>query len=184
MPSRLIASASESWNLQSGEKVQANIFEAYVAALYMSYLGPLSDPRPPPTTPTRTSFPQSPINGRSSSQSPTTPNGFTFPAVPSSQTADAEGLAFARIGYWLKPLFAPLCHWVLEEVTLEQKRLEAVQAGNNEDSHMDMLAVGATGRLNEHMSKFHRTTPVYPASRAGADNWLVSCTAQDKDGRI
>jgi hypothetical protein len=70
------------------------------------------------------------------------------------------------------------------EVQNEQKRLDEVQSGNKEDSHVDMLAVGATARLNEYMLKFHGNAPVYPASRAGTENWLVACTCQDKEGRL
>jgi ribonuclease-3 len=37
-PSRLLAGPSEQWNVRNGEKTRANLFEAYVAGLYASYL--------------------------------------------------------------------------------------------------------------------------------------------------
>lgn len=154
LPQRIIASASEVWNLRAGEKIQANLFEAYVAALYLSYLRPTAS---------------------ASSTSAT---------VSSDAYCDAEGRAFARLGHWLKPLFAPLCHWLLAEIKSEQRRLDDQSSGANADSHLDQLASGALARLNEHMTKYHKTAPQYTSSRAGTDAWTTQCIVHDKHGKM
>lgn len=176
LPDRLIAAPSEVWNLRAGEKVQANMFEAYIAALYLSYLSHDKALAGKSSSSTSVGLPSPPATPLTSSSS--------SPETLVSPNADAAGRAFALVGTWLNPLFTPLAHWVLDELRIEQKRLEEKHTGSNEDAEMDTRATGAMARLNEHLIRFHKKIPEYLAHRETSDQWTVMCNAEDKDGKV
>ncbi|RXK37149.1 hypothetical protein M231_05601 [Tremella mesenterica] len=163
LPSRLICTSDQRYNLAQNEKTMADIFEAYVAGLFYSHLYRAS-----------TSFPRIPTPPATPRKRTLTPD----PKPPSASNAEARGQAMDHIHKWLAPLFTPLAHWVLDQMRLEQKRLEATLSATPEE---DADAVGATARLNEYFTAKEGNIPTYDSTQMNG-MWKVECTAVKKDG--
>ncbi|KAK8843457.1 hypothetical protein IAR55_007114 [Kwoniella newhampshirensis] len=178
LPSRLIAARDAMLNLQHGEKTVANLFEAYVAGVFYSYLkhGKITTvsqqviPTPPHTCP----------KGWVLSASPTPAS---IPDLPEDiAVKTSRGQAIDHLECWLRPLFTPLAAWVLEEIKREHKRLEALTAEKGGESDLDEKAAGASARLNEWFIVKGAGKPEY-ISTASAGMWAIQCIATDKSGR-
>jgi len=164
LPKYLIASYAQLYNLQNGEKTSANIFEAYVAGVYYSFLNPTKTRMPTPLrTPSKSGFDEHVIK---------TPHS----------TQPTNGQALDQVESWLHPLFTPIAEWTLGQLKAEQARLEAMTAEKRGDKYLDQHAAGAMARLNEHCIVRERGIPEYISIRAGSDMWSVMCVATLKDG--
>ncbi|OCF31328.1 hypothetical protein I316_06932 [Kwoniella heveanensis BCC8398] len=242
LPLRLIAPAEQWAVLANGEHVPANLFEAYIAGVYYSYLqcgrveaggggsgsplqpmfesgsisssGPAStstsaiglalrrhgddaDADAKPDVSELTSAHDSPSSGLGSSS-----NGFAnghgthTPAAPESGRRPTTGEARDYLDQWLRPLFAHLARWALNELKQEQLRMRqrAMQQTNGdgsgsgedeemEDAETDRNAIGALARLNEWFIAKEGAPPKFVEEKSGAE-WRAECRAVDKDGTV
>lgn len=203
LPSRLLAGPSELWNVRNGEKTRANLFEAYVAGLYASYLkhgdGEVNG------TGNGHFHGNGHVNGNGGVNGGSAASGFRAPTPPrtpskrDTSTADLrvnglaldeasdaagkdDGRAFLHVMGWLKPLFTPLARWALEELKSEQARIDARQAELTPDAELDAQSLGASARLNEHFTYKEGGMPEYLPARSGSDMWTVMCVATMRDG--
>ena len=157
------------YNLKQGEKTTANIFEAYVAGVFYSFLeSPLT------TNPRLPKRPLSPNGSGSADQGKGT----------RSTASDklTRGDAWDYLETWLHPLFIPIAEWALEQLRAEQAKLDELVAEKGGDADLDENAVGAMARLNEHCAIRERGKPDYQAHRAAGDMWTVVCVTTLRDG--
>jgi ribonuclease-3 len=204
-PSRLLAGPSEQWNVRNGEKTRANLFEAYVAGLYASYLkhgdggvngngnghgngnahvngsghvngGSTTSGFRAPTPP------RNPSNGDMSTAADLRVYGLALDEGSDVAAGMDDGRAFLHVMGWLKPLFTPIARWALEFLKAEQARIDARQVELTPDAELDQHSLGASARLNEHFTYKEGGMPEYLPARSGSDMWTVMCIATMRDG--
>ncbi|WWD21017.1 hypothetical protein CI109_105498 [Kwoniella shandongensis] len=192
LPSHLIAAPDALYNLKSGDKTVANLFEAYVAGVYYSYLkhGNTATRRVVPTPPQTPSKRRVIVDEDPDPPSPVVSPTLELPEHPSLSSASEEvrvkptrGQAMDHLETWLRPLFTPLAAWVLQLIKVEYKRLEVSNAERGGESDLDEKAKGAMSRLNEWFIHKGKGMPEYQSSRSGSDMWTTQCIATDKEGK-
>ncbi|WWC73261.1 uncharacterized protein I206_107227 [Kwoniella pini CBS 10737] len=171
---KLIAPPEQLTVLRNGEKVLANLFEAYIAGLYYSYL--------------KHGF----KNSNSSSSISTPPKSPSlFPTISPSyiyndidfsnrEKKPTRGEAIDYLDKWLRPLFQPIAKHIL--LQMKEKEQNARLSGTTEDFDTDKKAIGANARLNQWFEHKEKGIPDYAHSRAG-DLWKVLCIATDRHGK-
>lgn len=169
---RTIAAQASLYSLDRSEKTKANLFESYIAGLYLSLQRQSQASRLP--TPPRTPLDDNtlpPVAELLATQANT--------AVPQMD----DGSAFVKVSTWLRAVFTPVAIFAFEEMKKEYAATTASSAEGDE-AEMDRLSVGALAILNEHFIKFHARPPVYLAldKASVTDKWTVQATAVKKDG--
>ncbi|WVF65728.1 hypothetical protein IAT40_000460 [Kwoniella sp. CBS 6097] len=227
LPSRLLAPAEQRAVLINGDKVPANLFEAYIGGVYYSYLNrnARAAGSPPPSRRTIANVASADahtdlnmdgdvkpdiwtLGGSSSIDEHGTVNGHGprygdiahsssgRQPKPSSAPAPTPGEARDYLDQWLRPLFARLAQWALNELKEEQAkqrtlalqisasaRGEEEEEGIMEDAQIDTLAIGALARLNEWFIAKEGAPPVFSEDPSG-NEWKVECRAVDKNGTV
>ncbi|WVW79079.1 hypothetical protein I302_101042 [Kwoniella bestiolae CBS 10118] len=171
---RLVAPPEQLPTLMNGDKVLANLFEAYIAGVFYSYLkhGPTS-PNPTPTE----ALPTPP---RSPNQH-TPPLPSTYTAVGEGSSRLSRGQAIDHLDLWLRPLFQPIAESMLSQLKAEQLSRQLLV--DTEDDDTDRKAQGANARLNQWFIFKEGGQPSYASSNAGLQGWKTLCTAVDRDGK-
>lgn len=168
LPSRLLAEPSAVWNLRNGEGTQANLFEAYLAGLYTSYLRSYAE-----SVKLEVDYD---VGARALEQP-----GAVEEARNMSDMAHER--AFGRVSKFVQELFLPIAAWGLEELKAAHARLEAATVQDDEEADIDRLALGATARVNEHFIKLYKHKPAYESQPAGG-RWMVRATAEGPPGTV
>ncbi|WRT68883.1 uncharacterized protein IL334_005864 [Kwoniella shivajii] len=168
---RLIAPEQALPTLRNGEKVLANLFEAYIAGVYYSYLKHGRS--------NHTGHPHfQPLSSSSSSSSPSSSSSRTS----SPGKAVTRGEAMDNLELWLRPLFTPLAQHILNQMKEEQRQRHSLTVGDiGEDSDTDRKAIGANSKLNQWFTAKEGGIPNYPPHAAGSEGWTVMCEATDRD---
>jgi hypothetical protein len=162
----MIAHPSQKPTLVRQEKQVANLFEAYVAGLYLFYLRPS-------TAYTRADDPASSLpDFRSASNEAT--------ATTSCRT---HGQALDLLEQWLHPLFIPLADWAIIQLREAQKQIGPSGAAGGIDNTHDERATGATARLNQHFIVEEGMQPIFQVVE-DAPAWTIECRAIKKDGTV
>ncbi|WWC64196.1 uncharacterized protein I303_106804 [Kwoniella dejecticola CBS 10117] len=178
---RLIAPAEQLPVLRNGEKVLANLFEAYIAGVYYSYLkyGPGTSLVSTDTTST-ISMPTPPRSPQFDLSSPS----HTSTPIHNGNHVDrgrspTRGEAMDYLEEWLRPLFQPIAQHILNQMKAEQSARHAESGGTTENQDTDHNARGANARLNQWFEHKEGGIPDYAQSKAG-DAWKVLCIATDR----
>lgn len=161
----MIAQPSQKPTLIDQEGPVANLFEAYVAGLYMCYL----------KSPTDLSSAYGPPSSKLGL------NGFDSAVGNAGPTRRlrTHGQALDLLEQWLIPLFTPLAAWAVQEA---QTQLKASVGIDDED---DQQTVGAMARLNQHFIAKEDMKPIFePVEGAPAGMWTMQCKVVKKDGAV
>ncbi|WVR09214.1 hypothetical protein IAU60_006276 [Kwoniella sp. DSM 27419] len=174
LPLRLLAPAESLPVLRNGDRVPANLFEAYVAGLYYSCL---SHGIPSTTLPTP---PRSPHDDISSNGTVHTPAQSTECSSARIRVSPGEVRQYLE-QHWLRPLFTPLAQWTLEQFKAGQTR---GQAQTEDEADIDRKAIGAVAHLNTWFTYKEGGIPEYPCMNSGSQGWTAQCIAKDRDGHV
>lgn len=169
------------FSISTGEKSQANLFEAYIAALYGSLLKESQAAQNRISTP-----PLTPLHDSNPAPSSTLV-GATANGLPSMD----DGLAFITISTWLRGVFYPIATWAFEQMKAQRKvkhrpsQVNGVADDDDDDESMDDKAMGRTAQLNEHFTKYEGKLPHYDYSANPANGmWTCICSATQRGGNI
>lgn len=175
---RLRVAAASRMSVETSEKNQANLFEAYIAGVFESILDPDLNPE---LATSNGNVSHTPPSVKAEAEA-----GLDF-ALPSPSGLKTEGQAYDELSDWLVPLLTPIAHFVRDHLHSERHRI--IRSGNNhdgdDDSHIDPAAVtGSTARLNElFIGRLGLPMPDYQSAQTEGLLWRTKCTATLKDGR-
>jgi ribonuclease-3 len=164
LPDRLLAAPSAIRSLRANDSVAADLFEAYIAGVFYSYLYPRPSASFVPSPPWTAS------EGRVVGEN--TPS--------SEQRTYSYGDAYNRLIAWLFPVMTPIALWIYEELKREQERVECRTVVDGEPSD-DMLAEGALQRLMEYFTAEHGYIPSKEAEACDG-GWKGIVIARTRDG--
>ncbi|WWC91379.1 uncharacterized protein L201_006322 [Kwoniella dendrophila CBS 6074] len=185
---RLIAPPEQLPTLKNGEKVLANLFEAYIAGVYYSYLihGPNQDPSAASSSLRQQSPSPSPSLSSNPSSTSTSTNHLTptFPIgnfVNGNNNKVTRGEAMNYLENWLRPLFQPISEHILIQMKNEQSSKQSLL--NDEDLEIDKKSIGANSKLNQWFIAKESGMPEYASATSGTQGWKILCTAIDRSGK-
>lgn len=162
------------WTLLQQEKPVANLFEAYVAGLFYSYLKTSSSFPTPPRTPIKRLHLSDSDDSDESDEV----------RLPSSTTKSTHGQAMDFIESWLRPLFTSIASWAIGEMQNELKRIEEVRCEKAGDADfVDEAIRGSLAKMNEHFIAKEGCRPVWSESTQDG-MWTMKCKAIRKDGTV
>lgn len=187
MPKLRVATAQR-MTIISSEKPQANLFEAYIAAVFESAINP--DPLPGHSNGIDpTASPIQATNGHSETGSTTVVRDespdFTLPTAMTVPTAKTEGEAYDELSEWLVPLLTPIAFYIRDYLQAERHRI--TQQGNgipgSDDSHLTQAKVsGSMMFLHQHLQQLGLAMPDYQSSETEGKLWRTICTVNLADG--
>ncbi|WVQ93374.1 hypothetical protein IAU59_000443 [Kwoniella sp. CBS 9459] len=199
LPSRLLAPPEQRAVLVNGDHVPANLFEAYIAGVYYSYLSHGSSSEHEYRTNSEHDHDHDvdldgDIKPNISAPGPSANgfahrNGGSSSSVHSGSARHTSGQARDYLDSWLRPLFSRIAIWALTELKGEQARQRALQItargeGNVvEDPEIDQHSIGALARLNEWFIAKEGGQPAFIQEKSGAE-WKLECRAVDRDGNV
>lgn len=157
---RIHVAPSARMAVQSSEKNQANLFEAYIAGYFESILHPSSSP---------SSDQVSNGNGNGNSE----------------HGAKTEGQAYDEVSAWLIPIFTPIAHFLREHLQAEQHRKSQIGPEDDGDDHIDpALVTGSSARLNEYfIGRLGTGMPQYDSYMLPDLLWKTTCTVKLRNGQ-
>nr|XP_019005862.1 uncharacterized protein I203_01180 [Kwoniella mangroviensis CBS 8507]OCF69323.1 hypothetical protein I203_01180 [Kwoniella mangroviensis CBS 8507] len=176
---KLIAPPEQLPTLINGEKVLANLFEAYIAGVYYSYLK--HGPAPTSSNSTLPTPPRSP-NQHAHSLSPSSSSLSVYISASGEASSPTRGQAIDHLDLWLRPLFQPIAESMLDQLK-QQQIAKHLLIENDEDVNTDKNAIGANSRLNQWFISKEGGMPDYASSTAGMQGWKTLCTAVDRYGK-
>ncbi|ORX38928.1 ribonuclease III domain-containing protein [Kockovaella imperatae] len=159
LPKHLRAAHAAALPLRNQPNVQADLFEAYIGGLFYSYLHrgtPRSNPTPPLT-------PQ--------------PHEPTASLADGSPRRMSYGQAMDELGLWLRAVYTPLAHKMMDQIRSEQSTTDINVA-------LEQQAAGSTALLNQYYLTHESRLPsyAYSASADSSGMWTCICVAQRRDG--
>ncbi|WWC97719.1 hypothetical protein V866_004603 [Kwoniella sp. B9012] len=177
---KLIAPPEQLPTLINGEKVLANLFEAYIAGVYYSYLKHC----PTPLNLSNSTLPTPPRspNQHAHSLSPSSSSSSVYISASGEASSPTRGQAIDHLDLWLRPLFQPIAESMLDQLK-QQQIAKHLLIENDEDVNTDKNAIGANSRLNQWFISKESGMPDYASSTAGMQGWKTLCTAVDRYGK-
>lgn len=188
-----IAAPSALYTAKQQYKVQAAVFEAYIAAVFFDFLtsetpgGYGTDCNSTTTNYSTVTDYSSAAQSLLSSPSPPTAAAMEaayraamapVPLPPLSSLPRERGDALTYVETWLRPLLAPVADFALRYLYQAEKDMQAHAADKAaDDPNTDKVCTGAMGALNGWLSHHHGTLPEYTAEAVDA-SWRGVCTAK------
>lgn len=164
---RLIAAPAAYLTAVMQTKVQASMFEAYIAGVFYDFL--VSE------------CPGAYGAGEAGGSEGSVDRGSTLPRLlPLSQRT--RGQAFTYLEAWLRPLLTPVAAFALSFMheCVAKAQADIAEENDKDDPMNDSIVSGAAGALNGWSQKVQGTLPVYSSEMVGG-NWRGVCTLKYKD---